>query len=170
MYRILGFTYKTKFPKVFSGLGCFTKPYRIKLAEATQPTVVPPRNLPAAMRDRVKDEMERMNVIQRVDEPTEWVTALVVIEKPKTKKLRICLDPRPLNKAILSEPFQLPTIEDITSRLTGARIFSKLDANCGYWQIPLDTDSQLLTTFNSPFGGYCFQRIPFGIKSAQEVF
>ena len=66
MYRILGFTYKTKFPKVFSGLGCFTKPYCIKLDEATQPTVVPPRNLPAAIRDRVKttlDEMERMNVM-----------------------------------------------------------------------------------------------------------
>ena len=114
--------------------------------------------------------MERMNVIRRVDEPTEWVNALVVIEKPKAKKLRICLDPRPLNKVILREHFQLPTIEDITSRLTGARIFSKLDANCGYWQIPLDTDSQLLTTFNSPFGRYCFQRMPFGIKSAQEVF
>ena len=59
-------TYKTKFPKMFSGLGCFTKPYRIKLDEATHPTVVPPRNLPAAIRDRVKttlDEMERMNVI-----------------------------------------------------------------------------------------------------------
>ena len=114
--------------------------------------------------------MERMNVIRRVDEPTEWVNALVVIEKPKTKKLRICLDPRPLNKAILREHFQLPTIEDITSRLTGTRIFLKLDANCGYWQIPLNTDSQLLTTFNSPFGRYCFQRMPFGIKSAQEVF
>ena len=89
--------------------------------------------MPAAIQDRVKttlDEMERMNVIRRVDEPTEWVNALVVIEKPKTKKLRICLDPRPLNKAILREHFQLPTIEDITSRLTGARIFSKLDANC----------------------------------------
>ena len=70
----------------------------------------------------------------------------------------------------MREHFQLLTIEDIISRLTGAKIFSKLDANCGYWQVPLDTYSQLLTAFNSPFGRYCFQRMPFGIKSAQEVF
>ena len=105
-----------------------------------------------------------------MDQPTDWVNSLVVIEKPKTKKLHICLDPRPLNAAICREHFQLPTIEDITTRLTGARIFSKLDANHGYWQIPLSNSSQLLTTFNSPFGRYCFKRMPFGIKSAQEVF
>ena len=96
--------------------------------------------------------------------------SLVVIEKPKSKKLPICLDPRPLNTAICREHFQLPTLEDITTRLTGAHVFSKLDANHGYWQIPLAESSQLLTTFNSPFGRYCFKRMPFGIKSAQEVF
>ena len=77
--------YKTKL--ALSGLGCFTKPYHIKLDEAIQPTVVPPQNLPAAIQDRVKttlDEMERMKVIRRVNEPTEWVNALVVIEQPKT--------------------------------------------------------------------------------------
>ena len=51
-----------------------------------------------------------------------------------------------------------------------AKCFSKLDANHGYWQIPLDPESQLLTTFNSPFGRYCFRRMPFGVKSAQEIF
>ena len=114
--------------------------------------------------------MEAMDVIRRVDEPTEWVNSLVVVEKPKSKKLRVCLDPRPLNKAIRREHFHLPTLEDITTRLTGACIFSKLDANHGYWQVPLAEESQLLTTFNSPFGRYCFKRMPFGIKSAQEVF
>ena len=111
-----------------------------------------------------------MDVIRKVDEPTEWVNSLVVVEKPKSKKLRVCLDPRPLNKAIRREHFHLPTLEDITTRLTGACIFSKLDANHGYWQVPLTEESQLLTTFNSPFGRYCFKRMPFGIKSAQEVF
>ena len=63
--------YKTKYAKVFSGLGCFSKPYRIMVDKATPPTVVPPRNLPAALRDRVKstlDEMEHMKVIRRVDD------------------------------------------------------------------------------------------------------
>ncbi|CAB3992604.1 Hypothetical predicted protein, partial [Paramuricea clavata] len=51
-----------------------------------------------------------------------------------------------------------------------ARWFSKLDANYGYWQMPLDEESQFLTTFNSPIGRYCCTCTPFGITSAQEVF
>ncbi len=159
--------------KLFQGLGCLTTPYHIKIDRSVTPVVSPPRNQPAAIRERLKetlDEMEATGVIRKVDEPTEWVNSLVVIEKPKSKKLRICLDPRPLNTAICREHFQLPTLEDIATRLTGARVFSKLDANHGYWQIPLSESSQLLTTFNSPFGRYCFKRMPFGIKSAQEVF
>ena len=54
--------------------------------------------------------------------------------------------------------------------MANAKWFTKLDANRGYWQIPLDEESQLLTTFNTPFGRFCYQVTPFGIKSAQEVF
>ena len=79
--------------------------------------------------------------------------------------MHICLDPSHLNKAIQREHFQLPTLEDITTRLTGAQMFLKLDANHGYWQIPLTPDSQLLTTFNS-----LDATEPFGIKSEQEIF
>ena len=64
----------------------------------------------------------------------------------------------------------LPTAEEITSRMNGAKIFSKFDLNHGYWQQALDDQSQLLITFNTPFGRYCYKRLPFGIKSAQEVF
>ena len=63
-----------------------------------------------------------------------------------------------------------PALTPLSTRLSGARIFSKLDANHGYWQIPLDDESQQLTTFNSPFGRYCFKRMPFHIKSALEIF
>ena len=51
-----------------------------------------------------------------------------------------------------------------------ARVLERPDARHGYCQIPLDETSQLLTTFNTPFGRWCFTRMPFGIKSAQEVF
>lgn len=98
------------------------------------------------------------------------MNSLVVVEKHKTGKLRVCLDPRNLNLGIKREHFQLPTIEDIATRVLGAKYMSKLDCNHGYWQVRLDSESQLLTTFNSPFGGYCFLRMPFGIRSAQEVF
>ena len=161
------------FDVVFHGLGCLTEPYKIKIDHDIQPVVCPLRNQPVALRERLKEEidnMERLGVIKKVDIPTDWVNSLVIVEKHKTKQLRICLDPRPLNKAVKREHFQLPTLEDITTRLAGAKRFSKLDAKNGYWQIPLEEESQLLTTFSTPFGRYCFARMPFGVKSAQEVF
>ncbi len=80
-----------------------------------------------------------------------------------------CCDNREnVNEAIQREHLKMPTIEETVTRVAGAKIFSKLDANHGYWQIPLDEESRALTTFNKPFGRYCYK--PFGIKSAQEVF
>ena len=94
----------------------------------------------------------------------------VIVEKPNGK-LRICLDPRELNKYLYlkREHYQLPSWEDIASRLTGAKYFSKQDVNKGNWQITLDEESSMLTTFNTPFGRYRFLRMPFGIHSAQGV-
>ena len=82
----------------------------------------------------------------------------------------ICLDPRDLNKVLKREHFQLPTWEEISTPIVSAKYFTKLDANHGYWQINLDTESSLKTTFNAPFGRFRFLRMPFGIHSAQEVF
>ena len=113
--------------------------------------------------------MKSSGVIRKVDEPTDWVSSMVIVEKPN-KTLRICLDPRNLNTAVKREHFQLPTIEETTSRMSGTKVFSKLDANHGYWQLKLDSESELLTTFNTTFGRYCYQRAPFGINSIQEVY
>ena len=128
------------------GLGCLKTLYHIQIDHSVTPVVSPPRNQPATIRERLKETLDEMNatgVIRKVNEPTEWVNSLVVIEKPKSKQLHICLDPRPLNTAICREHFQLLTLEGITTRLTGARIFSKLDTGHGYWQIPLSKSSQL---------------------------
>ena len=161
-----------KYANVFTGLGRLEKSYHIEVDPTVTPVVNPPRTIPAAVRDRVKKEledMEKRGVIRKVEEPTDWVSSMAIVEKPDGS-LRICLDPRHLNKAIKREHFQLPNIEDITTRMVNAKWFTKLDANRGYWQIPLDEESQLLTTFNTPFGRFCYQVTPFGIKSAQEVF
>lgn len=64
----------------------------------------------------------------------------------------------------------MPTVDDSLGLLSGASVFSKLDANSGFYQIKLSPESQLLTTFITPFGRYCFQRLPFGITSAPEFF
>ena len=115
------------------------------------------------------DRMESLNVIEKVTHPTDWVSNIVVVEK-SNGKLRLCLDPRNLNKAIKREHFQLPTVDDIMAKMPGAKIFSKLDASSGYWQIRVDDESADLLTFNTPFGRYRFNRLPFGVWSASEIF
>ena len=64
----------------------------------------------------------------------------------------------------------MPTLDEITSQLTGMKYFIVLDATSGYWVVLLSKESSLLTTFQTPFGRFCYLRMPFGICSAQEVF
>ena len=157
---------------VFEGLGCLPTEYRIRLEKDAKPVINPPRKIPYALRNKVKNELDRlekMRVIQKVTEPTEWVNSLVVVEKPN-KDVRLCLDPRELNKSILREHFPMKTVEEVAAKVKNAKIYSVLDASNGYWQIKITRDSQTYTTFNSPFGRYKYLRLPFGIKSSSEVF
>ena len=64
----------------------------------------------------------------------------------------------------------MPTTEQTLAKLSGAKIMSKLDANSGFWQRKLSENSKLVTTFITPWGRYCFTRLPFGISSAPEHF
>lgn len=94
-----------------------------------------------------------------------------MVPVPKSNgQVRICVDLQRLNKAVKREHLVLPTLDDIAPNLAGSTVFSSLDAESGFWQIPLEKDSQELTTFVSPFGRFCFQRLPFGITSASEIF
>lgn len=115
------------------------------------------------------EAMEKSGVIQRVEEPTEWVSALVLTSK-KNGKLRLCIDPRKLNQSILRSHFQFPTLDEIKSSLAGAQYFTTLDANKGYWMLKLTEASSKLCTFITPFGRYRFTRLPFGINAAPEIF
>ena len=84
--------------------------------------------------------------------------------------MRICLDPRHLNTALRRPHHSTLTIEEITHHFTGTKIFSKFDTKAGYWSIQLDTKLQLLTTFQSPYGRYCFQQLPFGLSMSPDNF
>jgi len=157
---------------VFEGLGCVPGKHHITLNNDVRPVQHACRKVPFPVRDQLKgelDKMERMKVITPVDEPTDWLSSLVVVNK-KNGKLRVCLDPRDLNRAVKREHFQLPSREEITAQFAGAKHFSKLDASSGFWQIELDDESSRLCTFITPFGRYRFLRLPFGICSAPEVF
>ena len=76
-----------------------------------------------------------MNITASIEEPTDWVNIMVVVEKPNSS-LRICIDPRNLNKAIKRRHYTIPTTEEILSKMGGSKRFTKLDASDAYWQIP----------------------------------
>ena len=165
-------TVLSKYKDVFDGLGCIPGEHSIVTDETVSPVVHPCRKVPFALQQDLKEELERMEsaqVIQKISEPTNWVNSLVVVKK-KTGKLRVCLDPRDLNRAIKRQHFKLPTREEIMSRFAGAKIFSKMDASQGFYQLKLDKESSLKCTFNTPFGRYRYLRLPFGISSAPEVY
>lgn len=160
-----------EYPDVFQGLGCLPGEHKIQLDPRVKPVVHPPRKVPLAIRDKVKEELDRMEelgVVSRQTEPTEWVSSMVTVVKPN--KVRICIDPRDLNTAIKREHYPMKSIEEVLAGIKDAKIFSVLDATSGFWQIKLDETSSKLCTVNTPFGRYRFNRLPFGIKSAPEVF
>ena len=96
--------------------------------------------------------MESIGVISKVDEPTPWCAGMVVVPK-KAGAIRICVDLKPLNVNVLREVHPLPKVDETLAQLTGTKVFSKLDANSGFWQIPLAKKSQHLTTFITPLEG-----------------
>ena len=148
-------------------------PVKIKLkSDATPYCVTTARRVPFPILPNVQQELEKMEklgVIRPVTEPTEWCAPMVPVRK-KNGNVRICVDLSKLNAAVRREHFMLPNLDDIAPKLAGAKYFSKLDASSGFYQIPLSPESSILTTFITPFGRFCFQRIPFGITSAPEIF
>ena len=137
---------------VFNGIGCFNGEFHITLDRSVPPVIHPPRRVPEALREQLKKEigsLESQGIIVKISEPTNWVNSLVCVTKPKGP-LRLYLDPKDRNKVINSPHHCTPTIDEVLSKLNGAQYFSIVDAHSGYWNIKLDQESSLYTTFNTP--------------------
>ena len=158
---------------LFERLGKLEGEYNIELMEGAKPyALTTPRQIAIPLLPQVKAELERMEamgVITRVDVPTEWCAGMVAVPKSEDH-VRICVYLTRLNESVCRKRHPLPVLEQILAQICGAKYFSKLDANSGFWQIPLSPESSLLTTFITPFGWFCFRRLPFGITSASEHF
>ena len=160
-----------EYADVFEGIGCLDESYHIEIDPTVKPVIHPPRRVPVTLKDPLKKELDRMveeGILAPVNDPTDWVSSMVTVVKPN--KLRICIDPKDLNRAIKRSHYPMPTIEEVATKLSNAKVFSVLDAKSGFWQIRLDEESSLLTTFNTPFGRFRWLRMPFGICSAPEEF
>ena len=73
-------------------------------------------------------------------------------------------------KVLSDYPHKIHTLEELNPEFAQAQFFSKLDAKAGYWFVHLADESQELTTFRTPFGRYCFRRLPFDLSVSQDIF
>ncbi|GBL82295.1 Transposon Ty3-I Gag-Pol polyprotein [Araneus ventricosus] len=160
-----------QYSEVFKGLGEFPgKLYYIEIKSEVKHLINAPRRVPQSLHkelEKTLNEFVQLGIVFPVNNPIDWVNSLIIVKKPNGK-LRIFLYPRNLNKEIKRVHYVISYVGEIISRLEGKQCFSMLDLKEGL--IPLDKDSAELCTYNSPFGRYKFNRLPFDICTAPEIF
>ena len=121
----------SEFSDCFGEIGTLKNTHHIEIKDNVPPVVTPVRKIPLALKSTLEKELKHMvdfDIIEPVQKPTNWVSRLLIVEKPN-RKLQVCLDPRSLNKAIKREHLHLPTAKEIFSQMSGVSYFSKLDAS-----------------------------------------
>ena len=113
------------------------------------------------------DKMLQVGVLKPVNQETPWINSFVLIEGKDEQgnlKVRICLDQTNLNKAIVQEPYQFKTPEDIAHLLIEACVITVCDCRKGYWHQQLDEASSFLTTFNTELGRFQCTVMPLQLQ------
>ena len=133
----------------------------------------PQRRIPYHIRKKVKNaitELEKQDIIEKVPEgkATPWISPIVAVPK-KDDQVRICVDMRLANEAIRRVRHPIPTVNDISFALNGAKFFSKLDLSQAYHQLELHKQSRYVTTFSTHVGLYCYKRLNYGTNAAAEI-
>ena len=162
----------SSYPEVFHGLGNLRN-HVVTLHEdkSVKPVAEPPRRIPYHLESRVKeliDEMLQNDVIEEhpAGEPAPWVSNIVIAPKDDGD-IRITLDAKNVNEAILSSNYPIPRQEDIKAKLGGSKVFSKLDLKSAFWQLNLDQKSRPLTVFHGLGKMYRYKRLVMGLKPSQ---
>ncbi|KAL7301787.1 hypothetical protein TKK_0005775 [Trichogramma kaykai] len=137
-----------------------------------KPVQQPVRWIPIAVEKLVEDKLDlalKRGIIEKVKGPSAWISPMVIVFKPNGD-LRICIDMRRANQAIIRENYPIPTFESIMTRLRDAKFFSRIDLTDAYHQLQLDEESRHITTFITHKGLYRYTRLMFGVNSAVEIF
>ena len=156
------------------GVGKVPGKVDLKVNPDVTPVAHPPKPIPVALRDTVLaklQDLEQQDIIEKipVGTPTPWCSALHIVPK-KDNTVRLTIDPRDLNKALLREYHPTNTMEEVAQRCKSTKYLTVLDANQGYFQLELDEQSRNCTAFNTPYGRYRYKRLQMGITSAPEIF
>ena len=162
-----------KYAECFNGIGKLSD-YELKLHidDSVEPVAQRMYRIPFSLQERVTkklDELESLDIIEKVNTPTSWVSPVLVVPKPNGD-IRLCVDMRQANKAIVREQHPIPTVDEILYKMNGSEVFSKLDLRLGYHQIVLEEKSRDITTFVTNNGLYRYKRLMFGINMAPQKY
>ena len=163
-----------EYEDVFTGIGCFPgAPYHIETDSEELPVQHARKQVPVQLQQAYMEEVDHLKkwgILSAVhNEYTPWVNSTVVAIKPNGS-IRLCLDPRNLNKAVKCNPYYVRTIDDVIPKVSGSTHLSILDAPGGFWQVNLDEKSSRLCTFNTPWGKYRWTRLLFSRTCSGDVF
>lgn len=157
------------YPSAFRGIGTLRN-YQVHFY--VDPEVAPvaqaARPIPFHIRDRFEREIQLMkeqDVIEEHHGPAPWVSNPVISPKDNGG-IRITVDLREVNKAIKSTNIPIPRVEDIKIKLSGCKVFSKLDFKSAFHQLELDEDSRQLTVFHAGTQLMRYKRLVMGAKPA----
>ena len=163
-----------RYHDLFDGsLGCMDGEVHLAVDPGVTPVQMPLRRLPVALRDQVKTELDRLaanGVIAPVTEPTSWVSALLVVQKPEGQGVRVCIDPKFVNGALQRSTYYMQTIDDVLPNLNNVKVMTTVDMRQAFWMLKLDRESSMITTFETPFGRYRWLRLPMGLNVSPEIF
>ena len=137
-----------------------------------KPVAQPVRRTPFGLRDKVEAKIQDLldlDIIEPVEKPTPWVSPIVVVPKPNGD-IRITVDMRRVNEAVLRERHPIPTVEELLQDMAESRVFTKLDLKMGYHQLELHPDSRDITTFVTHCGLFRYKRLVMGINAASEIY
>jgi hypothetical protein len=119
----------------------------------------------------VEAEVQRLHdakVIREVLYPV-WMANTVPVKK-KNGKWRMCVDFTNLNKACKKDDFPIERVDKIVDDPANSEMLSLLDMFSGYHQIRVQREDVEKTSFITPFGTFCFVKMPEGLKNAGCTF
>ena len=163
-----------KHEKLFKGTGNL-KGLKVKLEinDSIPPVAQSSRRILHNMKKKVNEKLReiRDGIIEKVDGATPWLSPLVVIPKPKTDDVRLVLDMRVPNTALIRRRVQIPTVDEILHQMEGANVFTEVDLSQGYLQLTLAEESRYITAFTTPDEGpHRFTRLIMGASPSSEYF
>lgn len=145
---------------------------KLNICDEIKPVRQPYRRIPISLQEKVESKINQLlreDIIESVSD-SSWVSPLVVVPQNKGQDVRLCVDMRMANKAIVREYKVLPTFDDVVHKLTDSKFFSKLDIKNAFHQIEIEPASRYITTFITHIGLFQYKRLMFGMNCAPEVF